>query len=80
MRVIAIMDFIISPISTSKGNIIEGGIYTVKGEQSGWSIFAQRWVDAYEFYETEGLFEQGIFIPLSDIDETNLIQHEINKL
>ena len=72
MKVIAIFDWITSPISTAKGNIKEGNIYTVKSEQSGYSTFGKRWVEAYEFYETEGLFEKGIFIPLSSVDEAEI--------
>ena len=72
MKVIAVFDMITSQISTVKNNIKEGGIYTVKSEQSGYSTFGKRWVDAYEFYETDGLFEKGIFIPLSNIDEAEI--------
>jgi hypothetical protein len=73
MKVIAIMDFVTSPLSTATGSIKEGGIYTVKSEQSGYSEFGKRWVDAYEFEGIDGLFEQGIFIPLSNIDEMLLV-------
>ena len=75
MKVIAIMDFITSPLCIHKDcvSIKEGGIYTVKSEQSGYSTFGERWVDAYEFYEVKGLFEQGIFIPLSNIDEMLMV-------
>lgn len=72
MKVIAIFDMITSPISTAKGNIKEGNVYTVKSEQSGYSTFGKRWVDAYEFHETDGLFEKGIFVPLSNIDEVEI--------
>lgn len=73
MKVIAIFDWIISPISTAKGNIKEGNVYTVKSEKSGYSTFGKRWVEAYEFYETEGLFEKGIFIPLSSVDDAEIL-------
>lgn len=69
-------DSIISPLSTANGSIKEGGIYTVKIECSGYSTFGNRWVDAYEFYETDGLFEQGIFIPLSNIDEMEIAKEK----
>lgn len=70
LQVICIMDMIESPLSTVVGGgVIEGKIYTVKGEQSGWSDFGKRMVDAYEFEEVPGLYEKGIFIPLSNIDE-----------
>lgn len=81
MRVIAIMDWIVSPVATviSEG-VKEGGIYTIKGEISGYSNYAKRWVDAYEFYEVAGYFEQGIFIPLSEIDETVNKQYEKQRI
>jgi len=51
----------------------EGRIYTVKKEVTGYSDYAGRIVDAYEFEELPGYFERGMFIPLSDFDE-KLIQ------
>lgn len=80
MKVICIMDFITSPIATIKSNGIEfGQTYTVKAEHYGWSTYGKRYVEAYEFYETAGLFEKGIFIPLSEIEE-NATQHEKQRL
>ncbi len=74
------MDSIVSPLSTVKGFITQGYIYTVKKEHYGYSHFAKRNVEAYEFYEIEGYYEKGIFIPLSNIDETEMYRkvEEIN--
>lgn len=66
MKVIAIMDYIISPISTATGIIKEGKIYTVIDEYSGYSTFAEREVETYALEGIDGLFEKGIFVPLSD--------------
>lgn len=77
MRVIAIMDWIESPLANKvKTTIKEGEIYTVKDEHRGYSTFGKRWVDAYEFYEIKGFYEKGIFIPLSDQEETISIKIE----
>ena len=70
LQVICVMDSIENPYSTVVGGgVIDGKIYTVKGEQCGFSTFGQRMVDCYEFVEVPGLYEKGIFIPLSNIDE-----------
>lgn len=80
MKVICIFDFIKSPISEVKTKPIKyGGVYTVKGEQYGFSTFAQRWVDAYEFEEVAGLYEKGIFIPIED-NEFDRVMKRILKV
>ncbi len=71
LQVICVMDMVESPLATVEGGgVIEGKIYTVKSEQTGFSTFGNRIVDAYEFEEVPGLYEKGIFIPLSNIDES----------
>lgn len=47
----------------------EGNIYTVRCEETGFSDYAQRIVEAYGFEEVEGLYEKSMFMPLSDLDE-----------
>lgn len=79
MKVIAIFESVRSPLATTITDYIkEGEIYTVKGEQRGYSLFGKRMVDAYSFYEIDGLYEKGIFIPLSSIDEKEFMNK--NKL
>ena len=66
-KVICIFDFIISPLANT-GNLPKyGEVYTVKAEHIGYSSFGKRVVDSYEFFEMDGYYEKGIFIP---IDET----------
>lgn len=49
--------------------IKEGKVYTVRCEESGFSEYAQRVVEAYGFEEIDGLYEKGMFMPLSNFDE-----------
>jgi len=74
MKVIAMFDYYISPICTADGDIKEGQVYTVKEQGCHYSSYAKRWVNYYGFYETgNSLWEQGIFIPLSEIDEKEIV-------
>lgn len=81
MKVICLMDWIESPICENKErNAIRfGETYTVKKEHYGYSSFGKRYVEAYEFYECGGLYEKGIFIPLSNIEEQK-INYEKQKI
>lgn len=58
-----------SPLGESNDYIKEGEIYTVKCEETGFSTYAQRVVEAYGFEEIYGLYEKGMFMPLSNFDE-----------
>ena len=65
-----------SPLANGKDYVKEGEVYTVRCEETGFSTYAQRMVEAYGFEEIEGLYEKGMFMPISDLDE-NLI-HLLN--
>lgn len=71
MKVMAVMDHIKNPHYNGKEHpgIKDGGIYTVIDTVKGYSIYAKREVIAYSLKEVPGLYETGIFIPLSDFDE-----------
>jgi dihydrofolate reductase len=69
MRVLCMFDFIVSPLAEVKDCVEEGKVYTVKGEQIGYSAVAQMYIDAYSFYEVDGLYDKRIFIPLSDEED-----------
>ncbi len=58
-----------SPLSDVKDYIKEGKVYTVRCEETGFSSYAQRIVEAYGFEEINGLYEKGMFMPLSNLDE-----------
>lgn len=58
-----------SPLAQGGDYIKEGNIYTVTCEVTGFSTYAQRIVEAYGFEEIGGLYEKGMFMPLSDFDE-----------
>jgi hypothetical protein len=45
---------------------------TVKATHYGYSTYFKRHVEAYEFFGIDGYFEKGIFIPLSNIDESEM--------
>jgi activator of HSP90 ATPase len=68
LKVICIFDYVISPLyeGADSGKVKYGNVYTVKAEHRGYSEFAKRDVDAYEFFEMEGLYEKGIFIPIDE--------------
>ena len=69
MKVICVNYGITSPLSTAKDNVKEGKVYTVRCEETGFSEYAQRIVEAYGFEGMDGLYEKLLFIPLSGIDE-----------
>ena len=58
-----------SPLAIGTDYVKEGSIYTVRCEETGYSNYANRIVDAYGFEEIDGLYEKSMFIPLSDFDE-----------
>ncbi len=55
------------------------GVYNVKNMFTEYSEYAGRMVSVYEFYEMNGYFEQGLFIPLSNIDEMELVNQRENN-
>lgn len=69
MRVICVNYGHKSPLSEAAGYVKEGKIYTVRCEETGFSAYAKRIVEAYGFEEIDGLYEKAMFIPLSDFDE-----------
>jgi hypothetical protein len=58
-----------SPLAEGTDYIKEGQVYTVRCEETGFSTYAQREVEAYGFEEIEGLYEKGMFMLISNIDE-----------
>lgn len=71
MKVMAVMDHIKNPYYEGQDlpGINDGVIYTVIDTITGFSSYAQREVTAYKLQEVQGLYETGIFIPLSNFDE-----------
>lgn len=69
MKVICINYGVKSPLAQNVSYIKEGNIYTVRCEETGYSTYAGREVEAYGFEEIDGLYEKGMFMPISDIDE-----------
>ena len=61
-----------SPFAEMTDYIKEGEIYTVRCEETGFSTYANRIVDAYGFEEIDGLYEKGMFMIISDFDENLL--------
>lgn len=77
MKVICVNYGIRSPLATGKDYIKEGCVYTVRCEEKGYSTYAKRIVDAYGFEEIDGLYEKGMFLPISNLDES--LMHLLNK-
>lgn len=69
MKVICVNRGHVSPIAKIDDGVKEGKIYTVRCEQTGFSSYAQRVVEAYGFEEIDGLYEKEMFMPLSEFDE-----------
>lgn len=69
MKVICINSGDLSPLAETNDIAKEGQIYTVRCEETGFSTYAQRKVEAYGFEEIDGLYEKALFMPLSDFDE-----------
>lgn len=67
-------------IKASKA-LIEGNVYTVVRECMGKNRFGN-FIPAYEIleYGNEGVWERFRFIPLSTIDETELLQERQKQL
>lgn len=62
-----------SPLAEGTDYVKEGRVYTVRREETGYSTYADRIVDAYGFEEIGGLYEKSMFAPLSDFDEKLII-------
>lgn len=69
MKVICVNYGHINPLAETTDYIKEGKVYTVRCEETGFSTYAQRVVESYGFDEVDGLYEKGMFMPLSNIDE-----------
>ncbi|MEO7048900.1 MAG: hypothetical protein ABI091_26595 [Ferruginibacter sp.] len=70
-KVVCIKKGRLNPISLVKGisHLVEGEIYTVKRKLVGINDKHEK-IDAYELIEITGTNAADLFIPLSDIDET----------
>jgi hypothetical protein len=73
MKVICINKGVVNPLSEIKDHVAEGVAYTVRCEETGYSTYAERYVDTYGFEEVEGLYEKGMFMPLSEFDERLMV-------
>ena len=81
MKVIAMFDYKENPLCSLNAEIKQGKIYTVKQTDCFYSNYAKREVSVYGFYETgDALWEQAIFIPLSEIEESELLEQRQNEL
>ena len=76
MKVLCINTGYKNPYCEIKDNsyIKEGEIYTVIGEHSGYSTHVKQIIYVYELEEVDGYYEKGLFVPISDIDEIEMIR------